>query len=681
MANQPEAAQWDDGVYQLETTDPVDGGLGAVSNKPLLNLANRTAYLKKHLDNLENGTTLIDAYATKESPSLTGTPTSVTQAIGDASTKIATDEFVNRAVNGVASVNVAGNASTTLTQAQAGMAAVVLTGAVTANKSVIFPAAAGNWIVANSTTGDFTITLKTASGTGVTITRGRIALIWCDGTNIIYQQTDFIDTGLLGTPTAPTAASGSNTAQIANTAFVQAALALLGSGTQNAQALTDFNTATTGGLYRSDASSPAANAPISGASPISAVVVPYNATGTLQVAANLTSAAASLRLFWRTQANGSWSSWREVSPLDSPVFTGMPKAPTPNKFNYGTQLATTDFVKQNAGNFYSFNAISANYIFQPADCGSYWVTNVGSGDVVATLPTANSVPAGTALTITHSSGSMNSFSIIAQSGDYLIMDGLSDNLGKYALVPNETLQLVSTGGTSWKFVFSNGPLFLKKGISQLKGQVRYGGNASFTVPAGVTTMYLSGCAGGGGGGGGAGYDSLSGGGGGGGAGYIAVRVPVAVTPGQVYNIVIGGAGAAGASGGNGGNGGNGTAGGNTTVTLAGATSSVLSLQGGAGGMGGWVAAGSGAGGAAGTPGGSCGTDGRNAGQGGDGGAGGSGPYGVAGGSGRAGAGRGASATTAVGFGTGGGGGGACYSSAGPGGAGSSGMPGLIIIEW
>jgi hypothetical protein len=45
MANQPELDQWDSGVYQLEQTDPVLAGLGGVSNKPLVNLANRTKYL------------------------------------------------------------------------------------------------------------------------------------------------------------------------------------------------------------------------------------------------------------------------------------------------------------------------------------------------------------------------------------------------------------------------------------------------------------------------------------------------------------------------------------------------------------------------------------------------------------------------------------------------------------
>lgn len=191
MAFQPEVVQYDTGVYQLETTDPVDGGVGAVSNKPLLALANRTAYLKKHIDDLESGATVIDMYAPKASPTLTGSPTAPTQASGDNSTKLATDAFVQNAVNGGVAVNVAGGSTTTLTQAQYGPAFLILQGAITAAKAVVFPAQSGHWQVVNSTTGAFALTLKTASGTGVVIAPGKSMNIYCDGTNIAQQQTHF----------------------------------------------------------------------------------------------------------------------------------------------------------------------------------------------------------------------------------------------------------------------------------------------------------------------------------------------------------------------------------------------------------------------------------------------------------------------------------------------------------
>lgn len=57
MANLQEVVSWDTGVYQLETNDPVLGGPGGTSNKQAQALANRTAYLKKHTDDIEGGTT------------------------------------------------------------------------------------------------------------------------------------------------------------------------------------------------------------------------------------------------------------------------------------------------------------------------------------------------------------------------------------------------------------------------------------------------------------------------------------------------------------------------------------------------------------------------------------------------------------------------------------------------
>ena len=49
MADITEAEQWDTGVYQLETTDPVQGGADGVDNIPHKALANRTVWLKAQL--------------------------------------------------------------------------------------------------------------------------------------------------------------------------------------------------------------------------------------------------------------------------------------------------------------------------------------------------------------------------------------------------------------------------------------------------------------------------------------------------------------------------------------------------------------------------------------------------------------------------------------------------------
>lgn len=50
MANVTEVAEWELGVYQLETTDPVEGGPNGIDNQQAKQLANRTAYLKEQLE-------------------------------------------------------------------------------------------------------------------------------------------------------------------------------------------------------------------------------------------------------------------------------------------------------------------------------------------------------------------------------------------------------------------------------------------------------------------------------------------------------------------------------------------------------------------------------------------------------------------------------------------------------
>ena len=50
---------------------------------------------------------------------------------------------------------------------------------------VICPAATKLYIVKNSVSGGYTVTLKTASGSGITVPNGSTMLLYCDGTNVV----------------------------------------------------------------------------------------------------------------------------------------------------------------------------------------------------------------------------------------------------------------------------------------------------------------------------------------------------------------------------------------------------------------------------------------------------------------------------------------------------------------
>lgn len=81
------------------------------------------------------------------------------------------------------SKSVAGSSDTTLTAEEAAVGSHEYTGALTGNKSVIFPLrSALKWIY-NNTTGDFTLTIKSSTGTGIVVPRGQRVALLCDATN------------------------------------------------------------------------------------------------------------------------------------------------------------------------------------------------------------------------------------------------------------------------------------------------------------------------------------------------------------------------------------------------------------------------------------------------------------------------------------------------------------------
>jgi hypothetical protein len=167
MANVVETPQWEGGIYQLETSDPVEGGPDGIDNVQARQLGNRTVYLKAQqeahaaaanphpqyatltamqaaiaglvnsspaaLDTLKEladaigddpnfATTMTNALALKaalDSPIFSGTPKSTTPAQFDNSTRLTTSEWVN--ARGVAyGGQTILNAVTALTAAAAG---------------------------------------------------------------------------------------------------------------------------------------------------------------------------------------------------------------------------------------------------------------------------------------------------------------------------------------------------------------------------------------------------------------------------------------------------------------------------------------------------------------------------------------------------------------------------------
>jgi len=88
------------------------------------------------------------------------------------------------------------SANVTLTALQYGKPIIVITGALTANLNLIFPAIPDQWVVLNNTSGAFTITCKTTSGTGIATVASQG--IVCDGVNIYGINPPFITQSATG---------------------------------------------------------------------------------------------------------------------------------------------------------------------------------------------------------------------------------------------------------------------------------------------------------------------------------------------------------------------------------------------------------------------------------------------------------------------------------------------------
>ena len=154
---------------------------------------------------------------------------------------------------------------------QSRSAVLSITGTPGTTRVVTIPNVRKAYTVRNRS--DSTVNIKTASGTPFSIPTLSEAYIYCDANNVITgrfitdgaqntilnTQTPFNNVALTGIPTAPTAAFGTNTTQVATTAFVQAALQALypvgsvyinGSSTTNPATLFGFGTWTAIGAGR-----------------------------------------------------------------------------------------------------------------------------------------------------------------------------------------------------------------------------------------------------------------------------------------------------------------------------------------------------------------------------------------------------------------------------------------------
>jgi len=82
----------------------------------------------------------------------------------------------------------------TLTTAQQNKTAYKFTGALTGNIIVIVPPTVQQYWVNNATTGSYTLTIKTSSGSGLVVDQNQHQILYCDSTDMINASTQGIST-------------------------------------------------------------------------------------------------------------------------------------------------------------------------------------------------------------------------------------------------------------------------------------------------------------------------------------------------------------------------------------------------------------------------------------------------------------------------------------------------------
>jgi hypothetical protein len=304
--------------------------------------------------------------------------------------------LIEQAIGGVVTITLI-DANYTLTNFngvvdEARNAVIIATGALSAQRNIIAPLVEKTYTIRNSTTGGFGVQIIGPSGTGVIIPNGVTTSVFCDGTNFLPAFTGSTGnqsingnltvtgttslTGALtastatfsgaissvsptftGTPTAPTASSGTSTTQIATTAFVQNVASTLGTmSTQNANAVAitggTINGTTIGATTAASIAGTTGNfsgnlaslGSVSGATGVFGAVSGTTITASTQFTGpgtGLTGTAASLSIGGNAATATNATNAATVTTTVASGATGTTQAVTTNN----TTIATTAFVR------------------------------------------------------------------------------------------------------------------------------------------------------------------------------------------------------------------------------------------------------------------------------------------------------------------------------------------------
>ena len=109
-------------------------------------------------------------------------------------------DLLEDAISDIGAISMTSDANKTLTttdgaadEARSAVLEFTSTLSLTATRSIIVPTSGKIYIVKNGTTGSQSLTITTASGTGVTVANGEVQIVYCDGTNVVEVGASLAD--------------------------------------------------------------------------------------------------------------------------------------------------------------------------------------------------------------------------------------------------------------------------------------------------------------------------------------------------------------------------------------------------------------------------------------------------------------------------------------------------------
>ena len=324
---------------------------------------------------------------------------------------------------------------------------------------IIVPNTIQQYWVRNTTTGAYSLTVKTAAGTGIAVVQNGAAILYCDGTNVVEADTNNLSTPI-GIPQGGTGATTAGTALInlggtslgigvftaVNAAVARASLGAAASGANaditSLSALTTPISVVQGGTGQTTYTNgqllignTTGNTLTKTTLTAGTGITVTNGTGSITITNTGPDSfpgvgiAYSTGTAWGTSYSTSGTG-TVVALSANPALTGTPTAPTATVGTNTTQIATTAFVTAtsfvsalpgqagNAGKFVTTDGTNASWSYVPLTTGVSGVLPVANGGTNGTAaPTAGAVPYGT--------GTAYAFTAAGTAGQVLLSNGAS----------------------------------------------------------------------------------------------------------------------------------------------------------------------------------------------------------------------------------------------------------------